>query len=92
MLFSDQSDTLGGLDESWTREKSDDDDFAPRASSGRSAGGSPKFPVGSLVRHPQFGVGKVITVTTGANARAAIQFKDVGVKTLVLEYARLERV
>ncbi len=53
---------------------------------------SGRFPVGSMVRHPQFGVGKVISVQGGANARASIQFRDVGVKTLVLEYARLERV
>lgn len=49
------------------------------------------FPVGSMVRHPQFGLGKVISITGGANARAMIQFKDVGTKTLVLEYARLAR-
>jgi DNA helicase II / ATP-dependent DNA helicase PcrA len=53
---------------------------------------SAKFPIGSMVRHPQFGVGKVMSVTGGLNARAQIQFRDVGTKTLVLEYARLERV
>lgn len=92
VLFSDQADVLGGLDESWTKERSEfGEDGAPRAAS-RGAGGNPEFPVGSLVRHPRFGVGKVLNVTAGLNARASIQFKDIGVKTLVLEYARLERV
>jgi DNA helicase-2/ATP-dependent DNA helicase PcrA len=50
------------------------------------------FPVGSVVRHPQFGEGEVINVTSGANARATIRFRGVGTKTLVLEYARLTRV
>ena len=45
-----------------------------------------------MVRHPQFGLGKVMSVSGGSNARAQIQFKDVGTKTLVLEYARLERL
>ncbi len=48
--------------------------------------------VGALVRHPQFGVGRVVSVTPGADARAQIRFQEVGVKTLVLQFARLERV
>jgi DNA helicase-2/ATP-dependent DNA helicase PcrA len=48
--------------------------------------------VGGMVRHPQFGVGKVLSLTRGADARAQIAFRDVGVKTLVLSYARLERL
>ena len=48
--------------------------------------------VGGMVRHPQFGVGKVASLTRGADARAQIIFRDAGVKTLVLRYARLERV
>jgi DNA helicase-2/ATP-dependent DNA helicase PcrA len=94
VTFSDQSDTLGGLDEG--------DDAFLRDERGRGSGGagvsgtssrqSPKFPVGAMVRHPQFGVGKVISASTGANARATIQFRDAGTKTLVLEYARLERI
>jgi hypothetical protein len=46
-----------------------------------------------MVRHPQFGVGRVTAVlTANAEPRARIDFKGVGVKTLVLRYARLERV
>jgi hypothetical protein len=47
---------------------------------------------GVVVRHPQFGRGKIVSVTKGQNARAVINFDGVGVKTLVLEYARLTRV
>ncbi|MGD9789071.1 MAG: ATP-dependent helicase [Phycisphaerales bacterium] len=59
-----------------------------RSTSGarRSAGG---VSVGSKVSHPQFGVGVVKSVSGGAQARAVIEFKGVGMKTLVLEYARL---
>jgi hypothetical protein len=45
-----------------------------------------------MVRHPQFGIGRVEGVTGGAGARAQIRFRDVGIKTLVLEYARLELI
>jgi hypothetical protein len=51
-----------------------------------------EFPVGCQVRHPQFGIGTIKSVQGGANARATIAFRDVGVKTMVLEYARLTRV
>jgi DNA helicase-2/ATP-dependent DNA helicase PcrA len=53
--------------------------------------GSP-FPVGSIVRHPQFGLGEVKGFMAGANARIKVHFKAGGEKTLVLEFARLERV
>jgi len=51
-----------------------------------------EFPVGCQVRHPQFGIGTIKSVQGGANARATIAFRDVGVKTMVLEYARLTRI
>jgi len=48
---------------------------------------------GDVVRHPQFGEGKVMSIAgAGANARAKVHFFNVGVKTLILEYARLEKV
>lgn len=48
--------------------------------------------VGAKVRHPQFGVGTIAGITSGRDARAQIQFRQAGTKTLVLQYARLERV
>ncbi len=88
ITISDQADALSGLDE--------DDGYRPIGDRARGEGSgsrsTPKFPVGTLVRHPQFGVGKVLSASSGVNARATIQFRDVGTKTLVLEYARLERI
>ncbi len=51
-----------------------------------------EFPPGCIVSHPQFGEGKVLSITGGQNARARVNFRHVGEKTLVLEYARLRRV
>ncbi len=63
----------------WTRGKGGDD-----------ASG---FPVGARVRHPQFGDGEVESVTrTGRHTRVRVRFRDVGTKTLIAEYARLERL
>jgi ATP-dependent DNA helicase UvrD/PcrA len=63
------------------------------ASSGSGRSEADKaYPVGSRVRHPQFGEGTVESVVGGANARVRIKFLHVGTKTLVLEYARLTRV
>lgn len=50
------------------------------------------YPQGCVVRHPQFGEGVVMKTTAGSNARVIVEFKSVGRKTLVLEYARLTRV
>lgn len=51
-----------------------------------------EFQPGTLVEHPSFGVGRVVKVYTMGQARAQIQFQSAGMKTLVLEYARLERL
>ncbi len=53
----------------------------------------PQFRRGQLVRHPQFGLGRIAEVTgMGQNVRAIVEFNEVGRKTLVLQYARLELV
>ncbi|MCC6908962.1 MAG: UvrD-helicase domain-containing protein [Phycisphaerales bacterium] len=63
----------------WTQQRTADD-----------AGG---FPAGCRVRHPQFGDGQVESVTrTGRHTRIRVRFRDVGTKTLIAEYARLERL
>jgi DNA helicase-2/ATP-dependent DNA helicase PcrA len=62
---------------------------AARPAGGMNAGG---LIAGCSVRHPQFGEGKVLSVTSGMGARATVQFKSVGTKTLVLQYARLSRL
>lgn len=89
--FSDQSG--GDLD---TGDQWDDRSTPPARAAlpGAPRGGSvaSKLPVGSMVRHPQFGLGEVLSVQSGANARAQVRFRQVGVKTLILEYARLTPV
>jgi DNA helicase-2/ATP-dependent DNA helicase PcrA len=51
-----------------------------------------EFRKGQLVRHPTFGLGRISEISAGSQPRAIIQFNQVGQKTLVLEYARLELV
>ena len=70
-----------GADEPW-RDEFD----APR-------GLGSQFPVGCTVRHPLFGVGTVQAILPrGSVTSARVAFRTVGVKTLVLEYAKLQRV
>lgn len=72
---------------------------AKAASLGSSPGGTgrPNTPIGDdyrpgeSVRHPQFGLGTVKSFSGGVNARIVVDFKGVGVKTLVVAYARLTR-
>jgi DNA helicase-2/ATP-dependent DNA helicase PcrA len=52
-----------------------------------------RFKRGQLVRHPTFGMGRVVEVNDmGPQTRAIIEFNAAGRKTLVLEHARLEAV
>jgi DNA helicase-2/ATP-dependent DNA helicase PcrA len=60
---------------------------------GGGGGAASKFPVGCIVNHPKFGLGRVEIVTpraTGSSVQVA--FNSVGRKTLIVEYAKLERV
>jgi DNA helicase-2/ATP-dependent DNA helicase PcrA len=51
-----------------------------------------RFSMGQKVRHPAFGIGKIVEMSnSGTNTRAVVEF-PVGRKTLVLEYARLTPV
>ncbi len=92
-LVSDQSDA-------WDDPHDDFNDTGgyPSGSAGGSSGSGPlakakqELPIGSRVRHPQFGAGEVLSLEGGSSVRAKIKFRDVGVKTLVLEYARLQRL
>ena len=66
------------------------DGLMQRSLAGREAA---LYPPGTLVRHPQFGLGRVIDIhPTGTHTRARIGFNTAGTKTLILQYARLERV
>jgi DNA helicase-2/ATP-dependent DNA helicase PcrA len=51
-----------------------------------------EFPVGTLVRHPRFGVGRIESIgRQGQATRARVMFASAGTKTLILEYANLTR-
>ncbi|HYF15483.1 MAG TPA: UvrD-helicase domain-containing protein [Phycisphaerales bacterium] len=80
---------LAGDDTQWDPGPEFEPDVAVARKKSEVAG---MFPPGCLVRHPQFGVGTVKSLTGGAQARALIDFRDVGVKTLILEYARLTKL
>jgi len=96
LRVADHSDISDGLDESWDASPRDGGRRASldevRASGASRAVPGVPFQVGAIVRHPQFGVGEVTAITPGGQARATIKFKDLGTKTLVLEYARLTPV
>lgn len=52
-----------------------------------------EFKRGILVRHAQFGLGRIEQITAeGSMTKAVIQFQGAGRKTLVLQYAKLEKV
>jgi DNA helicase-2/ATP-dependent DNA helicase PcrA len=51
------------------------------------------FRKGELVRHPKFGLGRVLgCVSVGANSTVTVRFNTAGEKTLMLRYARLDRL
>ena len=94
----EKQDVSGYAPSRWDEEDGETDGFAfdsggsrKTARHHRRSGGD--LPEGALVRHPQFGQGVVLSVSgNGANARAKVNFGAAGVKTLILEFARLERV
>jgi DNA helicase-2/ATP-dependent DNA helicase PcrA len=52
-----------------------------------------QFRRGQMVRHPTFGVGRIVDVSDmGQHTRAVVEFNAAGRKTLILQYARLEAV
>jgi hypothetical protein len=74
-----------------------EDEFAGGgAGRGRRRRGSSlltSFPEGCTVKHPTFGVGRVEHVTPRpAGSSARVTFEGIGTKTLILEYAKLERL
>ncbi len=73
----------------------DEQEYAADDSRGRGVGGGEhdRFPVGCLVCHKTFGVGRVEAIMPRASgASSRISFRSVGTKTLVLGFAPLEPV
>lgn len=69
------------------------DPFADRELRSDAAQQASQFPKGCKVRHPQFGIGEVLDVQAmGSITRASVRFNTHGRKTLILQYAKLERL
>ena len=48
------------------------------------------FRIGQRVRHPAFGLGRIVDLSNSmSSARAVVEFERAGRKTLVLEHAKL---
>jgi DNA helicase-2/ATP-dependent DNA helicase PcrA len=72
------------------QERRQDESASQRHQAEAMAG---EFKRGVLVRHPQFGLGRIEEITpAGTMTKAIVQFQGMGKKTLILQYARLERV
>ena len=69
----------------------------PSASSAHSANvsdtGSKTLPEGTVIEHQRFGIGRVVKVEgSGENAKATVDFQNVGVKQLLLKFAKYKIV
>lgn len=74
-------------------DSDDEDDYVQRQMEQAAQRLGAQFKRGQLVRHKQFGLGRVSEITPmGSQTRAIIEFNTVGRKTLILEYAKLEAV
>lgn len=48
---------------------------------------------GDQVEHNRFGIGKVISISgSGNDAKAVVEFRNLGTKTLLLKYAKLKKI
>ena len=74
-------------------DESKDSDGHEEAMRSADQQGADEFEPGMLVRHPHFGLGRIISVRSSrSQTRARVEFNTSGVKTLILQYARLEKV
>ena len=63
----------------------------PSSRPSSAADSTPTLAVGTRIRHPRFGEGRVTEVTgRGENEKATVLFDNVGAKTLLLKFARFE--
>lgn len=64
-----------------------------RNSLNQSSGNAAQWRIGQIIRHAKFGEGVIIAYEgAGNDARVQIKFNDVGIKWLMLEYAKLTPV
>ena len=84
-------DGSGGFDEGLSIVY--DSEFVDESHDEDGTGFGARFPAGTVVRHPQFGIGTVRSISPrGTVSSAKVAFHGIGTKTLILEYARLEIV
>jgi len=49
--------------------------------------------VGQHIEHERFGMGEILKIEgTGSNCKATVQFQNVGIKQLLLKFARFKIV
>lgn len=71
----------------------DDPSSAESRAAGMSTHGSDRFYAGAVVKHPAFGVGKILSRSgTGSEVRVVVFFQHRGQKTLLLRAAKLTLV
>ena len=64
-----------------------------RNSLNQFSGNAAQWRIGQIIRHAKFGEGVIIAYEgAGNDARVQIKFNDVGIKWLMLEYAKLTPV
>ena len=83
---------LDAGDRDWGGDDNEPDPFEARQQREDARRTAGEFAPGTRVRHPQFGVGRILQVQPmGTTTRARVEFLTHGVKTLVLQYANLQR-
>ena len=81
----------GNREQPRPRKLWDDGAISPREEQKRAEAGG--YKVGQKVKHATFGVGVVLNVSgEDANTQLEVAFPNVGVKKLLLAYAKLEKV
>lgn len=86
-----QSNGMGHSKSTTPRKLWDEGMISPREEQKRSEAGG--YKVGQKVRHATFGTGVILNVSgEDANTQIEIAFPNVGVKKLLLSYAKLEKV
>jgi DNA helicase-2/ATP-dependent DNA helicase PcrA len=81
------------VDQQQCADDGKDDDAFSLSQRGEADEVAAKFPVGTLVRHTDFGLGRIESIfAAGSHTRARVYFNVAGRKTLILQYARLERI
>jgi len=90
---SDSSAGFGRRRERGEFDNAQDERAVREWSASRGGDDSTGLPVGCRVEHPQFGEGTVESITrTGRHTRIRVRFRHVGTKTIIAEFARLERI